>query len=171
MIYTIKKGHHSCSPLKIKLCAPIPMFGTFVLTPEMWYDTAVEGTHINKLVGLSTDIFNDNSLRLGWRPSEDGLKFDIYVYIHLGGSWVRSPKLKDDIVLTVHASVEYSWSIYPSYDNDEDINIARFVVGGSAIDRAYDVNMGSGWFRQFYYGGRPTATKTMTANIYVEGYV
>lgn len=171
MIYTVKKGAHSCSPLKIRLCAPVPMYGTFTLSPEMWYDTTVEGSHINKLVGFSTDIFNKNSLRLGWRPAKDYLKFEIYAYIHIGGSWVRSPKLKDDLVLTVHASVTYNWGIIPSWITDDGASLARLVVGGSFVERVYDVSMGSGWFRQFYYGGKPVAPQQMSADIYVEGYV
>lgn len=169
MKFTIEKNKHSCSPAKIKLWSG-EMRGTFVLHSNMWYDTAIYGTHLNKLVGFSTDWLNENSVRLAWRPSLEKGKFEIYAYIHLNGTWVRSSKLKHDLILTVHEEVMYSWSLLPVNPSPEGNN-ARLVVGGSAVERAYDVIMGSGWFRQFYYGGVPLSPWKMSCDITVEGYL
>lgn len=147
------------------------MYGTFVLHKNMWYDTAIHGTHLNKLVGFSTDWTNNNSVRLAWRPGKEQDTFEIYAYIHLNGEWVRSSRLKYDLITIAKADVMYSWSIMPENPTESGNNNVRFAVGGGVVERAYDVSIGSGWFRQFYYGGVPVAPWFMSADITVDGYV
>lgn len=169
MNFTIKHNTHSCSPLKVKIWSG-PMKGTFVLSYDMWYDTSIHGTHLNKLVGFSTDFLNKNSVRLAWRPAPMKGQFEIYAYIHLGGKWVRSARLRHDLILIAQAEVMYAWSLDPEVATEQGNN-ARLQVGDSAVERAYDVIVGSGWFRQFYYGGVPLAPWTMSCEITVEGYI
>lgn len=172
MIYTISKNSHRCYPIKLKWWnGSKPMIGEFMLPESAWYDTDEYGTHLNKLVGFGTDFLNDNSIRLAWRPAKEYLKFEIYVYLHFGGVWVRSTRLKDDLIATIHANVTYSFGIFGKYTDDEGVNICRLVVGGNPMDRAYDVSIGTGWFSQFWYGGKPVAPQDMYSEITVEGWV
>lgn len=178
MLFTIRKGSHS--PLLSQRIIrrhkhSVALTGTFVLPKEAWYDTKVHGTHINKLVGSSNDLFNTESVRLGWRPAAMQNVFEIYVYIHLGGGWVRSERLRDDLVETVMAEVTNNYSVLPAYGmwkTEEDgiaVNHARCVVNGSVVDRPYDVRMGTGWIMNPYFGGRPTAPNDINIYLGIDG--
>lgn len=163
MRFEISTGKHSCTPRMYKLYSG-GMQGRFMLDPLMWYDTDKVGNHLNKLVGFGTDIFNSNSLRLAWRPDVNEGVFEIFAYIHLNGVWVRSGRLIHDLVLECHAKVWYDFSIMYRLDD-----IVRFTVGAGVVERHYPVNPGTGWFMQFYFGGKPVAPWAMSADIEVNG--
>lgn len=165
-LFTIKKGKHYCSP-RLGLFGLKPfdytkggMSGTFVLNKNMWYDPVVYGSHINKLCGYSTDIFSDGSLRLGWRPAEEIWMFEIYAYLHIGGEWVRSHPLKNDLINVCYPDQLYAWDI-PTPVNQ----IARLSVGANTVERYYPMALGRGWVQEFYYGGKPTSPQFMSVEI------
>ena len=172
--YIIEKDKHTCKPRTLKpINGQKTLTGQFSFTPECWYNTAIYGTHLNKLTGFSTDLWNQDSLRLAWRPAPETNKFEIYAYVHLGGKWVRSAKFKDDLICVVGLGTEM-FSISPmtaapttllqrltSCRVAED-NIATFVVGFSQVERHYPALIGSGWQQYFYFGGVPTAMRRMS---------
>ena len=102
MELTILENRHYSEGRKIRLVKPsIGMRGVFQLDSSCWYETRVYGNHINKLVGFSLDLFNRSSVRLGWRPSSEEGMFEILIYIHYRGKWIRSSREHDDIIKVV----------------------------------------------------------------------
>lgn len=170
MIFTVQRGAHYCSPRKIRAYnGTSAMHGRFMLHDNMWYDTSKVGTHINKLVGFSTDLFSDGSIRLGWRPNIEPGIIDIYAYLHINGKWVRSGRLVNDLIQSCYPKVWYDFAILPDIREEDDL--CRLVVGGGIVERHYPMSLGTGWFQQLYYGGTPTAPWTVSCDIEVEGIV
>lgn len=166
MLYTVKQGAHYASPRKFKLLdSSKPRSGTFVLKNSCWYDTKVYGTHLNKLVGVGCDLINSYSYRLAWRPSEVQFEFEVYIYLHIDGKWVRSQPLKQDLCGIVKGEVTNYYSFDPAGENI----VAH--VNGEPVLRHFPFSKGSGWLMEFYYGGKPTAPWLMQADITMEGVV
>lgn len=164
MIYSIKQGAHSCSPRRVKLLdSSKPRTGTFLLKKECWYDTKTYGDHLNKLVGVGCDIFNSYSYRLSWRPAPEVLRFEIHLYLHIDGKWVRSKPLRDDLCAVVGAENRHNFSFDPSGEN------IRALVNGEGVTRHFPFSKGNGWFMQFSYGGKPVAPWSMSAEITMDG--
>lgn len=164
-LFTIPKNAHYASPrlgfMGFKSYdGRNTMKGTFRLSKSMWYDTATYGTHINKLCGFSTDIFSDNSTRIGWRPHETPFAFEMYAYLHINGVWVRNAKFKDDLINVCYADQDYDWEI--GFYQPE---INRLRIGAGTVERHYPGAIGKGWVQEFYYGGKPKSPQVMSAII------
>lgn len=164
MIYTIKEGAHRCNPQTRRFLDSSKIrTGTFVLFQECWYDTKEHGDHLNKLVGVGCDIFNLYSYRLSWRPAPEKYKFEIHLYLHIDGKWVRSKPLINDLCAVVGADNVHNFSFDPTGEN------IRALVNGEGVTRHFPFKKGSGWFMQFYFGGKPVAPWTMRADIKMDG--
>ena len=176
MIYAISKNSHYCTPRRIRMVSAKTMSGSFRLDLSCWYDTAQVGTHINKLTGYSVDLFNKNSVRLGWRPAKEHGKFDIFCYIHIGGVYVQSHPLKDDLIATVDDTTQF----YTIQINDGGVpgffgrlfgRVAKadqtvtFVVGAWEKVKSFNVSLGTGWLMYFYFGGKPTSPQDMVSEV------
>ena len=159
MELTILEGKHYSKGRKIRLVRPsMGMRGSFQLDGNCWYDKSVYGSHINKVTGFSLDLFNRDSVRLGWRPSDQEGKFEILIYVHYKGRWVRSSKEVDDIIAIVGTSKN------------------RFSIEFERGELVYDVNeeekrikipfkRGIGWMMWFYFGGKVKSPQTMTMKV------
>lgn len=166
-LFTLKKNAHYCSPRlgflgfkKFDIGTAGRMEGTFRLMKNMWYDTSRYGTHINKLCGFSTDIFSEGSIRIGWRPHQEPWLFEMYAYLHIGGQWVRSTRLKDDLINVCYCDVDYAWELPIPVGE-----VARLTVGANTVERHYPMPLGAGWVQEFYYGGKPKAMQEMSCII------
>lgn len=160
--YTILKGcHYNTSTLeRLTRYSKKSMTGYIMLTASCWYDRTVVGGHLNKLKGFSSDLFNKNSNRIGWRPSLVKNEFELYVYKHIGGIYQRGDMLKDDLICKIMADQETVYSIAPVEGKDEMEYSANF----GTVKTAFPVSqMGTGWLMGFYFGGKPTAPNQMEA--------
>ena len=165
--YTIDSGKHGCNgvswPVSIN---SNEMTGSFRLHRNCWYPPDKYATHhINKLWGWSNDLFSANSNRIGWRPDDEQFRFQLYAYMHLEGKWVRSSKLKYDSLGTCSADELVYWNIKIYEAQDWRENEVAYTCGITTVERHYPVNISRGWRQHFYFGGRPTAPWTMTADI------
>ena len=180
MLYTIGKNSHNCSPRTPRMVTKKSMSGSFRLDLSCWYDTAKVGTHINKLTGFSVNLIsipmNRDSVRLGWRPAKEHGKFDIFCYIHIGGVYVQSHPLKDDLIATVNDTTQF----YTIQINDGGVpgffgrlcgRVAKadqtvtFVVGAWEKVKSFNVSLGTGWLMYFYFGGKPTSPQDMVSEV------
>lgn len=161
--YEIKTGNHYPTPkfwrlphTGIKALEGVASFGS-----SCWYDRKVIGGHINKLVGFTTDLLKVNSIRIGWRPHTlDGL-IELYLYKHQGGSWIRQPRLADDMIAIMPVNHVFSWSIWLDSANKE-VNVT---CGTDSIESNYSGCCGPGYYMGPYFGGVPTAPQTMIINL------
>jgi hypothetical protein len=159
-LYTIQAGKHYCNNRY-----PIPVTSSQMafracFVNGCWYDTAVHGTHINKLYGFSTDVLNKSSIRVGWRPAAQEGVFELYSYLHYDGKYVRSPHLKDDLIGTVTVGQVSDIGIY------FEPGSVRFYVNGSNKTYFYPVSTPCvGWRMYPYFGGTATAPQTMYIQI------
>ena len=165
MLYTIKQGAHYASPRTIKLLdSSKPRSGTFVIKNECWYDTGTYGTHLNKLIGVGCDLFNSYSYRLAWRPADEPFDFEVYIYLHIDGKWVRSSKLKYDLCGVVRGEATHTYAFDPSGEN------IRSLVNGEMVERHFPFKKGNGWLMETYFGGSSaTAPWAMQTNVTMEG--
>jgi hypothetical protein len=171
MIFTIKQGAHYPSPSPVKfLDSSKPRSGTFKIFSSCWYDTVKYGTHLNKIVGVGCDLLNSNSYRISCRPHKDRGKFEVFIYLHIDGKWVRSTPMKNDLCAIVHEDVENTWAFMPDQDDDGS-DLIRLVVNGDDVVRHFPVNMGTGWLMKPYFGGKPTAPWIMQMDVTMEGVV
>lgn len=159
MVVHIKRNKHYSHNRKIKsLRVTKRFFGNFKLDESCWYQTEIFGNHINKLTGFSTDIFGRDVIRLGWRPASQQNLFEIYAYIHIGGRWMRSSNMKDDLIALASTDIEpFSISF-----NDNKVDIS---VGGKTKSFLYPVSKGLGWLYWFYFGGKPKAPWDMKVGV------
>lgn len=176
MIFTIKKGQHYSSPRLFKNNkVDQTLTGSFKLEQSCWYDTKVVGTHLNKWVGFSTDLFNLNSIRISWRPAPIPFTFEVYIYIHLNGAWVRSYPLKDDLVGVYNTDLQF-FSIVISGEKAPNLIMRMFgksssnqtailTIGQNTVEKAYPVSVGIGWMMWPYFGGKPTAPQNMSGEL------
>jgi len=158
--YTINKGcHYNTSLLDRFVTWGKPrMDVVFMLENSCWYDRRLIGSHINKLVGFSCDLFNKDSVRFGWRPSLQQNEFELYAYKHVNGLYVRGDQLKDDFIAFIQGDKDYAGSIETDGINATfSANFSQVVTPFSAI--------GEGWKMGFYFGGKPTAPQQMKAGI------
>lgn len=164
--YTIDQGKHGCNgvswPVKINATE---MLGSFRLHRNCWYPPNQADWHINKLWGWGTDIWNANSNRIGWRPDLEQHKFQLYAYMHLDGKWVRSSKLRFDSLGVCSADELVYWNIKINEAQDWRNNEVAYTCGITTVERHYPVDVSWGWRQHFYFGGKPTAPWTMTADI------
>ncbi len=159
MELTILEGKHYSRGRKIRLVKPsIGMRGFFQLDRNCWYDRDVYGSHINKVTGFSLDLFNRSSVRLGWRPSEQEGEFEILIYVHYNGRWVRSSREEDDIIAIVDTS-KNSFSI--EFERGELV----YEVNDEEKRIRIPFKRGIGWMMWFYFGGKPRSPHTMTAKV------
>jgi hypothetical protein len=136
------------------------MSGYIMLTESCWYDRTTIGGHINKLKGFSSDFFNKNSNRLGWRPSLVKNEFELYVYKHINGIYQRGDMLKDDLICKLMADQETAYEIKPV----EGEQAMEYSANFGSVKTSFPVSeMQDGWLMGFYYGGKPTAPQTMVA--------
>lgn len=160
--YTINKGCHYNTSLFERLTSysKKSMSGYAMLTSSSWYDRTTYGTHINKLKGFSSDLLNKNSNRLGWRPSLVKNEFEIYVYKHINGLYERGDMLRDDLICTVKADMDWAFDISPVEGENKMSYSANFsnVITDFPVDK-----MGAGWLMGFYFGGKSTAPWKMIA--------
>lgn len=160
--YLIKEGAHYATPKTVSLHqGMVEMHGKAVFSTTCWYRTQIYGSHLNKLVGFTSDLFSRNSLRIAWRPSPIIEHIDLYIYLHINGKWVRSDRLVDDNAGCVKCGEEFDWSLHKV----GDLAIADTSVG--TVTRHYPVSNGWGYQQGVYYGGRPTAPWDMTISLSV----
>ena len=151
MVIYIKRNKHYSTNRKIKsLQVKKRFFGNIKLDDSCWYQTEVFGTHLNKLTGFSTDLFGRDVIRFAWRPAKEQNQFEIYAYIHIGGKWVRSANLKDDLIAIIGTDIE-SFSIYL---NEDTVFLS---IGAKTKVVKYPLKVGRGWLYWFYFGGKPKA--------------
>jgi len=152
------------------------MSGSAVLYGMDWYSTDMFGHHLNKLVGFSTDIFQDDRLRLAWRPGKEVKTFDIFAYVSIGGKYVRQNPDYRDKIATVNATEAFYFDIkhnIPDMENPEDQHdrhrLAYFAVNGRVVVRHYPVTPGLiGWVQNFRFGGVDSAPWAMFADVNYE---
>ncbi len=158
-VYEIKKGAHYPTPLFWKLphTGIKALDGVAMFDSSCWYDRKEVGSHINKLVGFTTDLFKTNSIRIGWRPhTVEGL-FELYLYKHQGGKWVRSQRLADDLISVMPANYVFSWSIVL----DPVAYEVLVACATDSIESNYSGCCGPGYYMGPYFGGVPTAPQNM----------
>jgi hypothetical protein len=159
MELTILENSHYSIGRKIRLVRPrVGMRGFFQLDGSCWYDTRVYGNHINKLIGFSLDLFNKNSVRLGWRPSEEEGTFEIMMYIHYGGRWIRSSDPNHDVVGIVDSSKA---EFHIGFENET----LMFKVNGEEKFVVMPFRRGWGWVMWFYFGGVVRSPQKMSARV------
>lgn len=148
MVIYIKRGKHYASNRKIKLLNfNKRFFGNFKMDESCWYQTEIFGNHLNKLTGFSTDIWGKDVVRFAWRPAKQQNQFEIYVYIHIGGVWVRGNNLSDDLIGIVGTDIV-------SFNIDLNENSVLFTLGSKMLQKQYPVSRGRGWLYWFYFGGK-----------------
>ena len=160
--YTILKNcHYNTSFLeRLTTYSKNSMSGYIMLTESCWYDRIAIGSHINKLKGFSSDLFNKNSNRLGWRPSLVKNEFEIYVFKHIDGAYERGDMLSDDLICTLMANQETAFEIKPV----EGEQAMEYSANFGSVKTPFPVSeMSDGWLMGFYFGGKPTAPQKMVA--------
>lgn len=159
MELTILEGKHYSSGRRLSLVKPSKgIRGFFKLDNSCWYETRVYGNHINKLVGFSLDLFNRSSVRLGWRPSVEEGQFELLIYVHYNGRWVRSSREADDVIGVV-GSDKNSFSIH--FEGGELV----YEVGGEEKRIRIPFRRGWGWMMWFYFGGSVRSPHRMSARV------
>ena len=159
MELTILEGKHYSRGRKIRLVRPtLGMRGFFQLNRNCWYDRSVYGSHVNKLIGFSVDLFNRSSVRLGWRPSDQEGEFEILIYVHYKGRWVRSSREADDVIAIVDTSKN-------RFKITFDEGLLAYEVNDEEKEIWIPFKRGIGWMMWFYFGGKPRSPQTMTAKV------
>jgi|688.fasta_scaffold801127_2 hypothetical protein len=160
--YLIRQSAHYASPRTMSMHTGITeMWGKAIFERECWYSKEMYGTHLNKLVGFTSDILGRNSMRIAWRPSAVMHKIDLYIYLHINGQWVRSDRIKDDFIATVDCDKEFDWSLHKMP------GIAIADAGQGTVSRQYDVSSGWGYRQSVYFGGIHTAPWDMVVSLSV----
>jgi len=156
MELTILEGKHYSKGRKVMLVKPsMGMRGYFQLDGNCWYNTNFYGNHINKIVGFSLDLFNRSSVRLGWRPSSEEGMFEILIYIHYNGKWIRSNREQDDVI-TVVGTEKTMFTIF------FERGMLGYEVNGEEKLLNIPFKRGWGWMMWFYFGGKIRSPRTMT---------
>ena len=159
MELTILENRHYSEGRKIRLVKPsIGMRGVFQLDSSCWYETRVYGNHINKLVGFSLDLFNRSSIRLGWRPSSEEGMFEILIYIHYNGRWIRSSREHDDIIKVVGTEKNNFLIMFEK-------GMLVYEVEGEEKSLKIPFRRGWGWMMWFYFGGKVRSPHTMSMKV------
>lgn len=160
-LYTIQQGAHYANNRFPKPTNSRVLRFTACFIKDCWYDTEKHGTHINKLYGFSTDVLNNSSIRVGWRPAKEEGMIELYSYLHYRGKYVRSEHLKDDLIGTVSVNEIVYIGIH------SDPGAVQFVVKGTTSKKFfYPVSVPClGWMMYPYFGGTSTAPQTMYIQI------
>jgi len=97
MKVTIWKGWHYCNILFSRILH-VRLFKALstvkfeiILSDSMWYSTKELGDFTNKLCGFSYGHPHKNSIRIGWRPSDEVGKIDLFYYSYNNGKRVITP--------------------------------------------------------------------------------
>ena len=115
--YTILKGLHYSAHWIKPIIFPKMMKFDFVLSNKSSYrpltehderDTKQLKHQVNKIAGMSLDIFGKNSARLGYRYNWENGYFEIIPYYHLKGKKVWN----EDRAIRIEKNIKYTCRIY-----------------------------------------------------------
>ena len=134
---------------------------------DAWYDVAIVGHHINKLVGFTLDkkitinfcgIWNHrNSIRIGWKPSVKYGSFNLYIYLHKEGCAYLPKPLTEILIGSIKAMKDFDWNIsldlfgVPSVAIQQGENTFHY----KSLDEIKFPKCESGYILSPYYGGKP----------------
>jgi len=149
MIYTIKKGGHSCShPMQWHNGTTSE---TRMITLLDWY-TGETFTFISKLWGYSYGAHQHNSARLGIKLFPDYVRLVTYVY-------ANRVRLKEKFI----CEMEYGSTFVSGIDYSE--GWWRFMVDDRMVEVSTVVRPKWGYFLFPYYGGSEPAPKNILTTI------
>lgn len=153
MIYTIREGHHSCSPRPwgIGFDSHYSKIVKFNSSAMYYFDSKEDQFDINKLWGRG--FMNGDSARFGWRWWEG--KIDILAYVH-DGSLVT----KDRLIKSVHVNQEYRLDLYINK------NSYTFKIDGkddTGVLKHH--NRHASYPMDFWFGGTQVAPQDITVEL------
>jgi hypothetical protein len=151
-LYTIKKGHHDSTPVKLEWLEKNPLRFHAKFDSSAIYSGDGD---INKLYGFSdcNSLHHENSARIGWRWSDNQLEIFAYTYAH----GIRSYKKIKSVPLDTWVS--YSIAAMPDR--------YRLCVGNECVDmeRNTKCNTGMYYILYPYFGGNKRAPHDITIAI------
>lgn len=155
--YTIEKGHHRSGVFFSLRLMDVNTDYDFSFDENCWFELKEEDDYdINKLCGFSYGLHHNDSIRLGWRPSAEKSKIDLFTYYYNNG------KRDFKFLCTIHTDRIHNATI--ELLNDSFLVSVRDSLGKN-------VGVGSvpfefpklklGYFLFPYFGGNKTAPNDM----------
>lgn len=171
MLYLIKTGSHYPVPKQITLHSGITGLSKNILFYEncIYHLGNKDDNDINKLYGFTTDLFGQNSVRIGWNifSAKTGVQtIKLWGYVHVNGKRIVPQASSEHLIgkfFKTGTPIECNIFILNGY--------AYFTAkqgsyqGENIIRIPFPKNAGTGYYQYPYFGGTSTCPHNMNIEI------